>query len=108
MFRVLQTYTGATLKIILFCSASDNTVHPDLRGGYLAFTLQVVYRKFFLLLKKASLSTLQIYEGYSLSVLTFIFKTGLLICLFFYLTADNYFLLKLCLSFGLNFFTDLT
>lgn len=25
----------------LFCSVSDHTVHPDFRGGYLAFTLQV-------------------------------------------------------------------
>jgi nitrate reductase NapE component len=24
-----------------YCSANDHTVHPELRGGYLAFTLQV-------------------------------------------------------------------
>ena len=26
-----------------YCSANDHTVHPELRGGYLAFTLQVFY-----------------------------------------------------------------
>jgi hypothetical protein len=63
LFGFFRSSVGLCSSNILcgYCSANDHTVHPELRGGYLAFTLQVfmffqshLLKKLFLLKIKRS------------------------------------------------------